>query len=79
MAGSLQRLVGALGLLLLLSGAPAGAHLPVAVGGEPLPTLAPMLERATPAVVLPVPAGPTRKSLHSNGALTTLCCSADSC
>jgi Do/DeqQ family serine protease len=36
---------------LLLCGNALGAALPVAVDGEPLPSLAPMLERVTPAVV----------------------------
>jgi serine protease DegQ len=39
-----------LALLLLLAG-PARAALPTAVDGQPLPSLAPMLERVTPAVV----------------------------
>ncbi|WP_448212862.1 Do family serine endopeptidase [Colwellia sp. MEBiC06753] len=34
-----------------LAGAPAYANLPTAIGGTELPSLAPMLERATPAVV----------------------------
>ncbi len=38
-------------LLLALAGAPAAAHLPPSVNGKPLPTLAPMLEHVTPAVV----------------------------
>ena len=38
-------------LLLLFALAPAHAALPQAVDGEPLPTLAPMIERVTPAVV----------------------------
>ena len=38
-------------LLLTLTGLPALAALPAAVDGTPLPTLAPMLERVTPAVV----------------------------
>ncbi len=38
-------------LLTLGAGLPAAAALPAAVEGEPLPTLAPMLERVTPAVV----------------------------
>lgn len=46
---------GAFGLFLLVIGLllPLGAQagLPSQVGGEPLPTLAPMLERTTPAVV----------------------------
>jgi serine protease Do/serine protease DegQ len=38
-------------LLTLGAGLPAAAALPAAVEGQPLPTLAPMLERVTPAVV----------------------------
>lgn len=38
-------------LLLLVVGVPAPAQLPAAVGGQALPSLAPMLERVTPAVV----------------------------
>ncbi|NLO81176.1 MAG: DegQ family serine endoprotease [Xanthomonadaceae bacterium] len=37
--------------LIFLFALPASAHLPVAVDGERLPSLAPMLERVTPAVV----------------------------
>jgi serine protease Do/serine protease DegQ len=36
---------------LAFAGAACGGSLPVAVDGQPLPSLAPMLERATPAVV----------------------------
>ncbi|WDE06130.1 Do family serine endopeptidase [Thalassomonas viridans] len=36
---------------LALSSAPAYANLPLAVGGQTMPSLAPMLEKATPAVV----------------------------
>ncbi|WDD99786.1 Do family serine endopeptidase [Thalassomonas actiniarum] len=36
---------------LALSSAPAYANLPLAVGGQTMPSLAPMLEQATPAVV----------------------------
>ncbi len=39
------------GLLLLVVAGPLAAALPVAVDGQQLPSLAPMLERATPAVV----------------------------
>ncbi|RMG28980.1 MAG: DegQ family serine endoprotease [Gammaproteobacteria bacterium] len=46
------RRLGALWVLLLALASPAApAHLPVAVDGKPLPTLAPMLRRAMPAVV----------------------------
>lgn len=38
-------------LLALLAGTPVHAALPVAVGGQELPTLAPMLDKATPAVI----------------------------
>jgi Do/DeqQ family serine protease len=38
-------------LLFALAAAPATAALPAEVDGQPLPTLAPMLERVTPAVV----------------------------
>jgi serine protease DegQ len=38
-------------LLILLAAAAAQAQLPAAVEGQPLPTLAPMLERTVPAVV----------------------------
>ncbi|AHE97170.1 DegQ family serine endoprotease [Thioalkalivibrio paradoxus] len=38
-------------LVLLLAAVPVQAQLPAAVDGEPLPTLAPMLERTVPAVV----------------------------
>lgn len=52
---TLQRLpatLAAVGLLVLASATtPGRAALPVAVGGQPLPSLAPMLERVTPAVV----------------------------
>ncbi|HXH02854.1 MAG TPA: DegQ family serine endoprotease [Candidatus Competibacteraceae bacterium] len=51
-----QRLMLILGAALLALGTlgsvvPSGAALPAAVDGQPLPSLAPMLERATPAVV----------------------------
>jgi Do/DeqQ family serine protease len=45
-----RNLLPALALLPALSG-PAAAALPATVDGEPLPSLAPMLERVTPAVV----------------------------
>ena len=52
---TLQRLhamLAAVSLLALASAPmPGRAALPVAVGGQPLPSLAPMLERVTPAVV----------------------------
>jgi S1-C subfamily serine protease len=38
-------------LLLTLAAAPVPAALPAEVDGQPLPTLAPVLERVTPAVV----------------------------
>jgi serine protease DegQ len=38
-------------LFLLLPAGPAGATLPAAVDGEPLPSLAPVLEQVTPSVV----------------------------
>ena len=47
---SLSRLL-LLPLLIALAAAPAGAALPAEIDGQPLPTLAPMLERVTPAVV----------------------------
>lgn len=46
-----SRLLPALGLGLLLLGDPSQAGLPVALDGRPLPSLAPILERSTPAVV----------------------------
>ena len=46
-----MRLSSFLLLLLILVPLPAPAALPSAVDGQPLPTLAPMLERVTPAVV----------------------------
>jgi len=45
-----RRVLGAL-LVALALAAPADAALPLAVDKEPLPSLAPMLERVTPAVV----------------------------
>ena len=38
-------------LIMAVFGDPASGALPVAVGGEPLPSLAPVLERVTPSVV----------------------------
>ncbi len=46
-----DRVAGVLATLLLLALPAARAALPAEVDGQPLPTLAPMLERATPAVV----------------------------
>jgi Do/DeqQ family serine protease len=46
-----QRLLLFLSLLSPLAAAPAAAQLPAVVDGEPLPSLAPMLDRVTPAVV----------------------------
>ena len=45
------RLAGMTILALILANTAAGATLPVAVGDKELPTLAPMIERAAPAVV----------------------------
>ncbi len=47
---SIILLTSTLGMLLTLT-APVSAALPVAVEGEPLPSLAPVLERVTPSVV----------------------------
>ncbi|MBK1646647.1 serine endoprotease DegQ [Thiocapsa imhoffii] len=47
----LFHLIGAGGLALVLSGQDAGAALPAVVDQQPLPSLAPMLERTVPAVV----------------------------
>lgn len=47
----LQRALHILALTAAVSMAPATAHMPVAVDGQQLPTLAPMLEGVTPAVV----------------------------
>ena len=47
----LIRLLSTALAFLVIMAAPALAGLPVAVDGEPLPTLAPMLKRITPAVV----------------------------
>ncbi len=46
-----MRISGTIGLLIGLVCSFAHAGLPVAVGGEPLPSLAPMLEQVMPAVV----------------------------
>ena len=52
------------GLMLCLLAAPLPAALPVAVEGEPLPSLAPMLERITPAVVNIATRGKSRRSVE---------------
>jgi serine protease Do/serine protease DegQ len=46
-----QRTLRLLALTAVAVAAPAAAHLPVAVDGQQLPSLAPMLENVTPAVV----------------------------
>ena len=46
-----MQLTPIIALILMLSALPAPAALPASVDGQPLPTLAPMLERVTPAVV----------------------------
>ncbi len=46
-----RRLPALLALLALVTASTAGAALPLAVDGAPLPSLAPMLERTVPAVV----------------------------
>jgi serine protease Do/serine protease DegQ len=51
-------------MLALLLAAPLPAALPVAVDGEPLPSLAPMLERITPAVVNIATRGQTRRRVE---------------
>jgi serine protease Do/serine protease DegQ len=51
-------------LLLLLLAAPLQAALPVSVDGQPLPSLAPMLERITPAVVNIAARGKTRRRVE---------------
>jgi len=61
-ARSLQLLSFA--LLALLFGAPSQAALPMAVEGQPLPSLAPMLERVTPAVVNIATRGKTRRRIE---------------
>ena len=53
-----------LGLLMLLLAAPAWAALPAEVDGQPLPSLAPMLERITPAVVNIATRGQTRRRIE---------------
>lgn len=50
-------------ILLLVLSPPLMAALPVAVDGQPLPSLAPMLERATPAVVNIATRGKTRRPI----------------
>lgn len=45
------RLVTSVGALLMLNSGAVFADIPAAVDGQPLPTLAPMIERITPAVV----------------------------
>ena len=52
------------GLTLLLLGAPLQAALPVSVEGQQLPSLAPMLERITPAVVNIATRGKTRRRVE---------------
>ncbi len=52
------------GLMLCLLAAPLQAALPVAVEGEPLPSLAPMLERITPAVVNIATRGKSRRRVE---------------
>jgi serine protease DegQ len=52
------------GLVMLLLALPLQAGLPVAVDGEPLPSLAPMLERITPAVVNIATRGKTRRRIE---------------
>ena len=52
-------------LLLLSMSAPSMAALPAAVDGNPLPSLAPMLERTTPAVVNIATRGKTRRRIVS--------------
>jgi len=47
---TIPALLGSL-FLVLAPGAPLPAALPASIDGQPLPTLAPMLQRATPAVV----------------------------
>ncbi len=53
-----------LGLMLLLLVAPLQAALPVSVDGQQLPSLAPMLERITPAVVNIATRGKTRRRIE---------------
>ena len=52
-------------ILLLSVSAPLMAALPAAVDGNPLPSLAPMLERTTPAVVNIATRGKTRRRISS--------------
>jgi S1-C subfamily serine protease len=52
------------GLLLLVLFAPLQAALPVAVNGQQLPSLAPMLERTTPAVVNIATRGKSRRRVE---------------
>jgi len=54
-----------LAILLLALATPLAAALPAAVDGKPLPTLAPMLERATPAVVNIATRGKSRRRIES--------------
>ena len=51
-------------LALCLLGPPARAALPPAVAGDPLPSLAPMLEQVTPAVVNIATEGRVRQTLN---------------
>ena len=51
-------------LVVVLMALPSSAALPVAVDGEELPSLAPMLKRATPAVVNIATRGQVRRSLR---------------
>ncbi|MGD2171238.1 MAG: Do family serine endopeptidase [Gammaproteobacteria bacterium] len=51
-------------VLLLVLSPPLAAALPAIVDGQPLPSLAPMLERATPAVVNIATRGKTRRSIE---------------
>ncbi len=52
------------GLIWLLAAAPGLAALPSAVEGQPLPSLAPMLERTTPAVVNIATRGKSRRKVE---------------
>ena len=52
------------GLLLLVLFAPLQAALPIAVDGQQLPSLAPMLERTTPAVVNIATRGKSRRRVE---------------
>jgi len=51
-------------LLILLAVGTAQAALPVAVDGQPLPSLAPMLEMVTPAVVNIATRGQTTRRIE---------------